>query len=137
VPVFDVRLGYTPADLQQAFHRLTPAQRNVIAWGHLTADALYPLVYAITLSVFLLAALGGTPSARARRVLALPWLALAADYGENLCLAALLWAYPRPLPFLAALAPWLTALKWGAILLSVAAILFFGGRGFRQRPPAR
>ncbi len=124
-PLFDATLGYTAADITRALALFTPAQRRTAAIGHLTLDVLYPLAYGTFLSLLLILVYRAFAAPeRYRRLLALPWLAVLADYAENLALSALFLAYPARLPLLARLAPVFTGLKWALTGLSLLAVLW-------------
>ena len=134
-PLFDVKLWYTPQELGRALMLFTPAQRRAAAIGHLTLDVLYPLVYGTLFSLLLILLHRPFSTAgRYRRLLALPWLAVLADYGENLLLAALFLAYPARLPALERLAPLFTALKWALVSLTLLAVTWGLLRVLLSRP---
>lgn len=120
----DTRLTYTQAEAQAGIAPLTPVQRSAVAWGHLTADVLYPLVYGLLLALLLLRAWPG------RRFWPLALAVVLADLTENALLAALYWGYPERLglvPFAAAA----TAAKWA--MVGVTALLTLIGALRRPR----
>ena len=114
----DTRLAYTVADARAALGALTPAQRSAAAWGHLTLDGLYPLIYGLFFALLLIRLWPAKPWWR----LAFP--IVAADWLENALLAALYRLYPRSM----GLVPWASAattLKWA--LIGLAAVLALAG----------
>lgn len=122
----DTRLTYTQAEVRAVIAPLTPAQRSAAAWGHLTVDVLYPLVYGLLLALLLLRA---WPS---RRLWLLAFAVVLADLAENALLAALYWGYPARLgltPFAAAA----TATKWA--LVGAAVLTVLAGAIRRARRP--
>lgn len=114
----DTRLAYTAADVQAALGALTPAQRSAAALGHLTLDGLYPLIYGLFFALLLIRLWPAKPWWR------LAFLMIAADWLENVFLAALYRLYPRGM----GLVPWASAattFKWA--LIGLATVLALAG----------
>ncbi|NOY98226.1 MAG: hypothetical protein GXP40_03340 [Chloroflexi bacterium] len=127
VPVLDLQFWYTPQQVYQVSAAYSLAQRRAAAVGHLTIDIIYPLVYGLLLSLLLVITLQrALPARRFARLSPLfPWLAVLADYLENVALATIFLAYPARLVPLAWAAAGFTAVKWS--LIAVVFLLVVAG----------
>lgn len=109
----DVQMWYGAAEVQTHMAALSPAERNAAAWSHLTVDAVFPFVYGLLLALLLVKA---WPESRLWQ---LALAVIAADLMENIWLAALYWAYPQGLSWMAPVAGLWTSLKWTLVAVSL------------------
>lgn len=124
--LLDTRLSYTPQQAYQALEAYGPEGRAQYARTTLLLDFLFPVIYALLLSLLatrgLLRAFPGAP--RLHRLALLPFAVLLCDWLENGCILALLWTFPQRLLGLATAAGTFTLLKWIGLAL---AVLIAGG----------
>lgn len=123
----DAHLSYTPQQAYQALEAYEPAGRMQYARTILLLDIVFPVVYALLLS--LLAARGLVhafpASPRIQSLALLPFAAMLCDWLENGCILVLLARFPQRLDGLAAAAGGFTLLKW--IVLGLSVLLAAGG----------
>jgi hypothetical protein len=125
VEPFDTRWrSYTPGEAHALLTSMGEGGRQIYAATQLTLDVLFPFVYAGLFAALLLK-LDATP----RRLLLVPAAAAAADLLENCLTAYLAWSFTPAQPRDAWVAgashvvratAVFTALKWGALVLSLA-----------------
>jgi len=110
----DTSLFYTPADLINMAANYGSEGRAAYVKARLTFDLAFPIIY----TFFLVTCISWT----SRRVLGpahflragniLPFYALLFDVLENTCAALVFSRFPTQLPFIAAVAPFFTLMKW-------------------------
>lgn len=127
-PVLDLQFFYTPEKVYEILGAYTPAMRQASAYGRLTADMVYPLVYGFMISFLLVLtfrrAFDNKPATDA--AILLPWGGVLGDYLENIALSILYFQYPTQLIFVAWAATIFTMLKWTLIGISFALVLIGG-----------
>ncbi len=132
----DLHLYYSPDQVREHLDTLGAEGRAAYLAMATGTDLLFPVVYALALSVALALCLRRllAPDSRLRHLRLLPLLIVIADWGENLNLAVVLRAYPERSDTYAATASLFTSLKWGLLGL-VACILLVTGvlAAIRQR----
>jgi uncharacterized membrane protein len=137
-PSIALNVGVAPADLAAALDALGPDGRAFYALFLLSGDVVWPLVYALFLSTLLawLFARGLSPASPFHRLIIVPFLALAADYAENVGILALILVFPARVDGIAQLTSTFQVLKWSLIgvsglLVVVGAIAAVVRRGAR------
>jgi len=122
----DTRLSYTPQQAYQALEAYGPAGRAQYARTILLLDIVFPVVYALLLSLLIARGLvhAFPASARIQSLALLPFAAMFFDWLENASILALLANFPRRLDGLAAAAGIFTSLKW--LILALASLLAAG-----------
>lgn len=118
----DSSFFYSANNIYASAEAFGAAGRADYVQARYTFDVVWPLVYAVALSVLLSWLLKrAVPAAsRWRRLNLLPWLALVLDAGENISAAIVVGRYPDRTPVLADIATFFTMGKW--IVLSAAFI---------------
>lgn len=121
----DLRLSYTPAEADAALRAYGDVGRHFYLLVELTLDVLYPVVYALFLSLTLTYCFRLVLPAEhgLLRVALLPLATMIVDYLENAGLVTLLVNYPRSLPAIAAVASVLTTVKWTLAIASLTAVV--------------
>lgn len=110
----DTSFFYTPDDLMRQAEAYGPAGREAYVRARWTFDLAFPLVYGF----FLLTTIGWflrrvVPPGSVWRLLSLvPVAAVVFDFLENSMTSLVMARYPAPATLAAALAPWMTLLKW-------------------------
>lgn len=122
VNILDFETGYTPEAALDHLDRMGEAGRSHYRSTILPLDFAFPLSYALLYAGVIAYLLKGR-SGRLRWLLCLPALTMLLDYAENLCILAMLHAFPLAAPAAARAASALTACKFFAIGLNVAAML--------------
>ena len=119
-PPLDLYLSYSPDQAYEYLGRLGAEGRIAYAKVELTTDLLFPVVYSMALIVALVMAARRIlpPDSRLQYLRFLPLLIVMADWGENLCLAVVIDAFPDRFEVLATAASLFTSLKW-TFLISV------------------
>ena len=128
LPVLDLQFFYTPEKAYEILSAYTPAMRQASAYGRLTADMVYPLVYGFMLS-FLIILTFGRAFANKRitdAAILIPWSGVLGDYIENIALSILYLQYPTELTPVAWIASIATLLKWTLIGISFLLALIGG-----------
>jgi hypothetical protein len=92
----------------------------------LSADLVYPLVYALLLSGLIVFIYNRIPLRRAtiRRLFLVPLLAMLADYAENTCIISMLIHYPYRQDGLAMVGAAFTGLKWLLFFASLLIVVY-------------
>ena len=123
VTSIDLQFTYSPQRLYQMIGQYGERGRQVYAVSHLTADVIFPLVYAFffSLSITYTFRRSFSLSSRVQKLKYLPFVLLGFDLLENFFLVILLLAFPQPLAALAFIAGLVTAVKW---LLSGIVVFF-------------
>ncbi|MFN2565156.1 MAG: hypothetical protein ABR499_09140 [Gemmatimonadaceae bacterium] len=134
----DLRFGYSPDTAYAAMGAYGAQGRRAYMWIELTADVVYPLAYALllSLSVAYLFHRARPESAFGRRAAMLPVGALVADYFENVGIVVMLARYPERLDTLARVTSVVTSVKWvlfgasfAVLVVGVGAFLLARRRG--------
>jgi hypothetical protein len=110
----DTKLYYSPAEFYETIAPYGDQGRRVYALSHLTADVLFPLVYAFLFG-WLIAYIfprAFSVDSWVQRLNLAPFLLLIFDLIENISVVILLLVYPTQLQGLARLAGLITSLKW-------------------------
>jgi hypothetical protein len=135
----DLRFGYSPDTAYAVMSAYGAGGRRAYLWTELTADVLYPIAYALflSLSVAYLFERARPGSVVARHATLLPFAALVADYVENAGIIVMLVRYPQRSDPLVRLTSVITCVKWvlfvAAIGLLVSAIAALGIARARRR----
>jgi hypothetical protein len=126
VSLLDNEFSYTPEKAFQMISSYGTDGRPFYLITTLTADLLYPLIYALLLSLAMIYFFRKTFSqdSPVQGVFYLPIAAMVADYLENICLVILLASFPQWLEGLAQAANIFTGLKWGLLLASILIVIF-------------
>jgi hypothetical protein len=133
----DLRCGYSPDTAYALLGAYGAEGRRAYLWTELTADVLYPAVYALflTLSVAYLFERARPASAVARRAAVLPFAALVADYLENVGVVVMVVRYPERSDILARVTSAVTCVKWvffaaavGLLVVGLGVFAFARGR---------
>lgn len=101
-----------------------PEGRPYYAFGELTADLVYPLVYTFLLCVFLSLLFRQKSYSPFYLVNVLPFAVLLSDYLENTCIVTLLNTFPDTSRTVATLCMVCSNLKWAGFLLCLGLILY-------------
>ena len=101
-----------------------PEGRPYYAFGELTADLVYPIVYTFLLCVILSMLFRDKPYSPFYLVNVVPFAALLSDYLENTCIVTLLNTFPDTSRTVATLCMVFSNLKWAGFLLSLGLILY-------------
>lgn len=121
----DSNLSYGATEAYDLFRDLTHEGRQIYARSEITADLIFPIVYALFLSLLIIYIFQKCSLNKPQQFLAmLPFLMLLFDYGENILIALMLFDYPQPHPAVAEVASVFTKLKCTFFALSSGAILF-------------
>ncbi len=122
LPTLDLQFFYTPQRAYEIIAAYTPELRQAAAITRLTLDIIYPLVYAMMLTLLLVLTFrrafpATDDSVRSifDFVLFIPWAGVLFDYLENICIATMFLNYPKEFYFLAQVAAIFTFLKWTLI----------------------
>ncbi len=117
----DLLFSYTPATAYRIISSYGEGGRSLSVRSHLTADLVYPILYAfalgLTISYF--SARLFASSSLFQRLNLLPFAGMLADFAENSGIVIMLVSFPARLTALARLTSLLTSIKW---LLAGAAI---------------
>jgi hypothetical protein len=110
----DTKLYYSPEDLYEIMEPYGEQGRRVYALSHLTADVLFPLVYAFFFGLLIsyLFQRGFPKESWVHRLNLVPFGLLIFDLIENLGVVILLLAYPTRMVGLALLTGLVTSAKW-------------------------
>ena len=124
--MLDTSLFLRTDQIHQMVAAYGDAGRNIYASDLLTADLLFPVVYALLLAALIRYLFREIypPADPKQRAVVLPFAAMAFDYAENITILALLSAYPKPAALLAGILPLLTALKWLLVVGSFGIVLY-------------
>jgi len=126
----DFQFGYLPGDATLQISQYGEAARKFYILIELTADLLYPLIYATLFSLILALVLkaGLTQSQPYYQLALLPVLMMAADYVENFTIVLMLAFFPAlSIPAVAWVAAVASFLKWLLGGLSLLALLIGTG----------
>lgn len=120
----DTSFIYSAADLYAMAEAYGAEGRAYYIYQRFTFDLIWPLAYLLFFLALITLLYRHLPAASSlRRVNLLPFAGVLFDLLENSGAAYLMYRYPEPVPFLAALVPVFTFLKWLMIGLSSLAIL--------------
>lgn len=110
----DTSLFYTPAALTSMAEKYGIDGRAAYVKARLTFDLAFPIIYTFFLvtSISWMAQRVLSPAHFLRTGNILPFYALLFDLLENTCTALVFSRFPTQLPFIAALAPFFTLMKW-------------------------
>lgn len=124
--MLDTSLFLPPEQIHRMVAAYGEAGRNVYATDLLTADLLFPVVYALLLAALIRYLFREIypPDDWKQRLVVLPFAGMAFDYAENITILALLSAYPQPAALLAGILPLLTAVKWLLVMASFGLVLY-------------
>ncbi len=133
--LFDVRWFYTPAQALEALSKFGEAGRQIY-FSFLALDFLFPLIYALALSLLLSKLLRLAGQERYLPLNLLPLLAAAFDYLENIHVLAMLLLFPSVHPALAMIAATGTLMKQVFLLMSLLLLVLVSCRAvwLRLRP---
>lgn len=126
--IVDMRADYAPDDVYELLEALGPQGRRLYATMHLTADAVFPVVYSSFFSfvaAWLLRSLAA-PDRPVQRLILLPYVAGLSDLSENVCVLTMNAAFPRRIDALAWVARVLTTIKFGLMPVGLATIIICG-----------
>ncbi|MFN8534937.1 MAG: hypothetical protein U0556_15480 [Dehalococcoidia bacterium] len=117
----DLNFGFSPEFAFQLIDALGPDGRTFALIIELTMDVVWPIVYALFLSTLLawLFSKGFPPTSPLQRLIVVPFLAMAADYAENVGIIAMLLVYPARLDAIAQITSSMQVLKWSLAALSL------------------
>ncbi len=120
----DTSFIYSAADLYAMAEAYGAEGRAYYIYQRFTFDLIWPLVYLLFfVALITLLYRHFPPTNSVRLVNLLPFAGVLFDLLENSGAAYVMYRYPEPAPFLAALVPIFTFLKWLMIGLSSLAIL--------------
>jgi hypothetical protein len=120
----DTSFIYSAADLYAMAEAYGAEGRAYYIYQRFTFDLIWPLAYLLFfLALITLLYRHLPPTSNLRLVNLLPFAGVLFDLLENSGAAYLMYRYPDPVPFLAALVPVFTFLKWFMIGLSSLVIL--------------
>lgn len=135
----DTSVFYTSDRLIQLAEAYGPAGRTAYVQARWTFDLAFPLVYGsfLVTSISWLLQRVLAPVSPWHRLNLVPVAAVGFDFLENTATSLVMARYPAPTPLAAALAPWLTLLKWtfvfGSFGLLVVVVLVAMAHGLRRR----
>lgn len=123
----DTKLYYTPEEFYEIIEPYGDQGRQVYALSHLTADVLFPLVYAFFFGLLIgfIFQRAFPKDSRLQRLNLIPFALLIFDLIENLGVVILLLGYPTLMVGLARFTGVITSLKW--ILAGITVVLPFIG----------
>ena len=118
----DTKLYYSPAEFYEIIEPYGDQGRRVYALSHLTADVLFPLVYAFFFGLLIAYIFPRAFSVDSwvQRLNLAPFLLLIFDLIENISVVILLLVYPTQLQGVARFAGMITSLKWVIAGITVA-----------------
>jgi hypothetical protein len=120
----DTSFIYSAADLYAMAEAYGAEGRAYYIHQRFTFDLIWPLAYLLFFLALITLLYRHLPAASSLRLVnLLPFAGVLFDLLENSGAAYLMYRYPEPVPFLAALVPVFTFLKWLMIGLSSLAIL--------------
>ena len=137
----DTKLYYTSAELYEIMEDYGDQNRRVYALSHLTADVLFPLVYAsfFGLLIAYIFQCAFPKDSWVQRLNLVPFVLLIFDLIENLGIVILLLSYPTKMVGLASFTGIITSLKWVLAGITVALPVVGTGvwliRSLSGRPP--
>lgn len=126
VSMLDLLMGYTPEEAYTQIEAYGANGRIAYVIVALTLDILYPVVYSILLSMFLILLLQyGAPKLLGGlyKYTFIPFVVAIADLLENICVSILILAYPSKLSFLVYISSVFTFIKWTLILIIITALI--------------
>lgn len=126
--IVDMRADYTPEDVYELLEALGPQGRRLYATMHLTADAVFPVVYSsffALITAWLLRSLAGADRP-VQRLILLPYVAGLSDLSENVCVLVMNAAFPQRIDALAWVARVLTTIKFGLLPVGLVTIVVSG-----------
>jgi hypothetical protein len=116
----DVPWRYRPARVHEVLVGWGPAGRQLALWLHLTLDVVFPLAYAVALSMAITLGLKSAAVWILPIVLpAMPVVAAGADWTENALIAWLSWRNPSQTEPLGTVLWFISSTKWVLLLLSL------------------
>ena len=123
-PMLDTFFYYTTDRAYELLAALGSAGRSAYLTANLI-DFFFPLTYALffTISITMTYTFIYKPEDKRNWLILLPFVAMLAHYGENICVRLMLLNYPAPLMATAQAASWLTTLKFTLIVASALLIL--------------
>jgi hypothetical protein len=121
----DLYLSYSPGQVYEYLGGLGARGRSAYARNELTTDLLFPVIYSMALMVALMMAARRIlpPDSRLQYLRFLPLLIVMADWGENLCLAVVIEAFPDRLDAIVTAASLFTSLKWAFLVIVVMTLV--------------
>lgn len=128
LPTLDLQFTYTPERAYEIISAYTPKMRQAAAFTRLTLDIIYPVVYAMMLSLLLTLTFrrGFAPYPFADWAVFIPWGGVLFDYLENICFATIFLSYPQEYDWVAQLGAIFTPIKWTLIGISFLLALLGG-----------
>lgn len=121
VGIIDLSIGFNPEKTQNMVAAYGDAGRAYYATVEMTADVAYPVVYAFFFGIILTFLYRGK---RGNWVNAVPFVALAFDYAENLMVVVLLKTFPMQPHALAVMCEVFKLGKWMAFGCCILLILY-------------
>ncbi|RDE16274.1 MAG: hypothetical protein C4K47_01790 [Candidatus Thorarchaeota archaeon] len=127
LPILDLRLFYTPMDVNQLFAALGDTGRLLYTY-HQVVDSFFPATYGITIVLALVRLVNRVSSgpSRLRVIVFVPIFAAMADYAENCLIATQLATFPLLSDGIIMTAAIMTVTKWVLIVISLAALIVLG-----------
>lgn len=121
----DLYFSYSPDQAYEYLVALGEDGRSAYIGMALTSDMVFPVVYAMALSVAFMLVLRKLhlPSGRLRYLCMFPFMIVIADWCENLGLAMVTRAFPERADVLVLSASVFTSLKWVFIALAILMLL--------------
>ena len=123
----DLSFFYTPEDLHKMAEAYGEQGRVAYINARFTFDLIWPLIYALYLSTSIswIFKRAFESESHWRWANLAPIMGMAFDYLENVSTAMVMYRYPDPTNFLAAIAPFFTTIKWIFVAGSFG-LLFYG-----------
>lgn len=124
VGLIDGEFSYSPDKVYQMIAAYGEQGRPLVGITTLTADLLYPVIYALFFSLLLIFTFRRFVRAESpfQGLVFLPFVTMLADYLENACLLVMVASFPARLDGVAQFASLFTSLKWGLLLTCLALV---------------
>lgn len=116
--LLDTQIAYSPQKAYTILGEYTATERQTYLVAELTADLIYPILYALSLSFALFLVY------KNERLAQFPFWIIVFDYVENFGIASILIYFPHRLPALVHIASMATSIKWILVALTVAFIIY-------------
>lgn len=125
--LLDLYFAYGPDQVYENLSMLGADGRSRYRQMALTSDLLFPISYSLALSIAMMLIFRRLlpPDSPIRHLCLFPFLTVAVDWCENLCLAYITHSYPEQPGTLIHLASTFTSLKWMLVITGIL-ILFAG-----------
>lgn len=121
----DLYFSYSPDQVYQQLAALGTKGRSASVSMALTTDMIFPVVYAMALSVVLVLVLRKLlpPASPLRYLYLFPLLIVLADWCENVSLSMVMHTYPERADTIVIFASTFTSLKWMLIITALLVLL--------------